>query len=155
MTFSPDSARSAHEALVAGAATGEPLSGPAEIGPDNLLVARYVDDKWAAFLFLYMDDPGVFEQLIEVYRREHSYLRLEVSASTDWYGPLSMPPPCQPLWISGFEATATTRDESASFASGSAAGFRYLALLRSYSSGDSVPPADAPFGPFLVRIRPA
>src|SRR4051794_39949219 len=118
MTLSPDAARRAHESLVAGAATGEPLSGPAEIGQDNLLVARYVDDNWAAFLFLYVDDPGVFEQLIEVYSRQHDSLRLEVSASTDWYGPLSMPPPCQPLWISGFEATATTQHDSAGFASG-------------------------------------
>lgn len=153
MTSLPEGARRAHASLISRAAAGEPLSAPAEIGEEDLLVARYVDDNWAAFLFIYREKPEQFEQLIEIYSRgENNALQLEASASADWYGPLEVSPPCQPLWISGFEASARYCNDAAAFVSGVATGHRYLALLRNYSSGEALSPADAPFGPFLVRI---
>ena len=150
-------ARDAHEEMLALAADGAPLELPGEIGDESVLVARYVDKDWAAFLFLFAEDPDRFEQLVEVYSRDRARSwELEASATSDWYGPLGGRPPSGPFWMSGFEVSARHRgDEAAAFVTGVVAEPRYLGLLRHYSSGEVLSPGDAPFGPFIARIGPS
>lgn len=122
-----------------------------------VLVARYVDESFVALLSLGWDPEGEapFEQFVDVYQRQGdaSDPVLLSSAGTDWYGPIEARPPCEPLWFSGFEVIARHGQAEATFATGFANDRRYRAALRNFASGEPLLEADAPMGPFIVRLR--